>query len=169
MYLVSELDNSIRTWILDESVQPDEVQDKLLTLTQRLSTLGPDIPRTPPNNTNLAAELQLSSSGRFLYISQRNQQFSVPSDNIAIFTVDQKFGELSWLGKNNTLGKIPRHFSLSPGPENKYLAVANQVSQNIEVFERDEESGFLGNRVGELVLGEIDISTKLGPVAVIWG
>ncbi|MCJ1478746.1 hypothetical protein MMC13_007430 [Lambiella insularis] len=165
MYMVSELDNSVRTYVLDESCE--DCQSQLLILQERRSTIGPDVPRTPPNNTNLASELEISADGRFMYISNRNVQFSVPSDTVAVFGIDN--GKLEWLGENKTYGKIPRHFSLSPGPENDYLAVANEVTQNIEIMKRDHHTGFLGVPLGQVTLGLLDVSTTKGPAAVIWG
>ena len=70
MYLVSELDKSVRVFTLDGVYNGSRcalyvVNDLIITLTQRLSTLGATLNRTVPNNDNLAAEVALSYDGRF--------------------------------------------------------------------------------------------------------
>jgi 6-phosphogluconolactonase len=139
------------------------------TLLQVASTLQPGDNRTEPNNHDLASEVELSGDGRFAYVSNRNT-LSYNPDNIAIFSVNPQLeaNHLTYLGKNSTHGKIPRHFSLSKDTKNKYIAVANEVTQDIMIFERNTQTGFMGRVVGKLVLGDLDITQQKGPTAVIW-
>lgn len=167
MYLVSELDNTVRVFSLDTS---DMANDALnITLLQTASTLGPGSSRTLPINEHLASELVLSDDGRFLYVSNRDTT-TYDSDSLAIFSVSSALSPqpLEWLGTNETHGKIPRHFSLSTDTQNEWVAVANQVSNTIFVFKRNSENGFLEGVVGNLTLGEFDIELQNGPMAVVW-
>jgi len=71
----------------------------------------------------------------FLYASNRG------SNSIAIFSIDPKNGRIVQIGQESTRGDIPRNFTLSPDED--YLIVANQNSQNIVAFRRDRNTGKL--------------------------
>ncbi|ODQ70634.1 hypothetical protein LIPSTDRAFT_5409 [Lipomyces starkeyi NRRL Y-11557] len=138
MYLVSELDNTVRVFSLDgvsnnlerePTAHPPSLN---IMLRQTASTLAPGSSRTSPNDTFLASEVALSNDGKFAYVSNRATK-TLASDTLAIYSVHPNIGNdsahLVYLGQNNTFGKIPRHFSLSPDAETRYVAVANEVSQ----------------------------------------
>lgn len=177
MYLVSELDNFIRVFTLDgvnniigsHKVTSSPVLE--ITLQQALSTIGLGSNRTVPNNDNLPAEVALSHDGKFAYVSNRGATTRT-SDTLAIFSVNAEptndHNHLVYLGQNATYGKIPRHFSLSPDAGNQYVAVANEVTQNLVIMER-ENSGFMSGIKGNLSFGSFDVTQDLGPTAVIWG
>jgi len=177
MYLVSELDNTVRVFALDglsntpshharERSIPRGTLD--ITLLQTASTLQAGSNRTAPNNHDLAGEIAISSDGKFAYASNRNT-VSYSTDTLTIYSVHPNSSEhLVYLGRNATYGKIPRHFSLSSDFGNKYVAVANEISNNIIVLERDAETGFMKGIVGNLTLGEFDMTELKGPMAVIW-
>ncbi|KAF5695395.1 hypothetical protein FDENT_478 [Fusarium denticulatum] len=129
MFLVSELDNTVNVFSLENGT--------------RASTLDDSSKRTKPNNVDLASELSLSHDKRFLY-SKKPLQF---------------------LGLNSTYGKIPRHFSLSPDSRNQFLAVANQVTNDLFILKRDFKTGFLDGIVGNYSFGKLDLTTKVGPMA----
>lgn len=165
-YLVSELENCVRLFVFScpGSGQPT------ITQLQIISTLGLGTglsARTAPTNDDLAAELQLSSDGRFLYASNRNTQTLDP-DTIAIFSRNTTDGTLTYLTAMSTQGKIPRMFAISPDASNQYVAVANEATQDITMFERDEGTGMIGDVVGRIVLGELDETTTQGPLCVLW-
>lgn len=155
MYLVSEIDNTVRVFALD---------GEEITLLQRVSTLQAGDERTLPTNDNLASELALSSDGRFLCATNRITT-NLDPDSIAIYSVSDGH-HLEFLGLNSTYGKIPRDFALSP--DTQYAAVANQVSNNLIIMERDTRTGFFGAVLGNISFGAFDLSTTLGPVAVVW-
>lgn len=175
MLVIGELDNTIRVSTLDYALatNPREdgglfnflnltllqlgagaEQDLTITHTQSLSILSADLPPSPPNNDDLAAEIYVTNDGRFAYASNRNT-LSLDSDTIAIFAIDEspQAHELRYIGFNETLGKIPRHFALSNDEENRWVAVANQLTQDVVVVERDVEKGWLREVKGRLVLG----------------
>lgn len=170
MYLVSELDNTIRVFTLD-GVNNDgrglrSHSTLNIALVQMVSTLGPGSSRSEPNNVNLASEMAITNDGKFFYVANRNT-VSYNSDTLAIYTVHPgKSQHLVYIGNTPTYGKIPRHFSLSP--DSRFIAVANQVSNNLIVLERDEVSGFVKSTVGNATLGNFDLTQNLGPMAVVW-
>jgi 6-phosphogluconolactonase len=193
MYLVSELDNTIRVFQLDgvdndrngstkvtcSSSSSSATSNLSITLLQVASTLGPGSNRTGPVNKHLASEMAITNDGRFLYAANRIT-FTPDSDDLAIFALQQPpYGNSSsgaaeprtYLGQNLTYGKIPRHFSVSNDEGNAYVSVANEVSNTIMVFRRNAETGFLedGGPVGNLTLDGFDESLLKGPMAVVWG
>ncbi len=91
----------------------------------------------PENYTepNTCADIHHSSDGKFIYASNRGH------NSIVIFEVDFADGSLSPVSYESTHGETPRNFSLTP--DNKYLLVANQNSDNITSFKRNTETGLL--------------------------
>lgn len=85
--------------------------------------------------TNTAADIHISSDGNFVYASNRGH------NSIAIFRVNSHDGSLNLLAHESTRGIGPRNFSLSP--DENYLLVANQHSNNIVSFKRDKTTGLL--------------------------
>ncbi|MBE9489123.1 MAG: lactonase family protein [Bacteroidetes bacterium] len=86
-------------------------------------------------DTNNCADIHISSDGKFVYASNRGH------NSIAIYSVDAGDGSLTLIGHQTTLGKGPRNFSLSPN--DNYLLVANQHTNNIVSFKRDKITGLL--------------------------
>ena len=84
---------------------------------------------------NTCADIHISKDGKFVYASNRGH------DSIAIFEVNTKDGSLKLIGHEQTKGKSPRNFSLSP--KNDFLLVANQLTNNIVSFKRDKNTGLL--------------------------
>lgn len=79
------------------------------------------------------AAIRLSPDGKYLYVSNRGH------DSITVFKVE---GEtLSWVENVPSLGVQPRDFNISPC--GKYVFVANLDSNNLAVYNRDENSGKL--------------------------
>jgi 6-phosphogluconolactonase len=58
-----------------------------------------------------------------------------------MFEVDKTKGTLLPIGYQEVKGKEPRNFSLSPN--DKYLIVANQYTNNLVSFKRDSTTGLL--------------------------
>lgn len=81
------------------------------------------------------ADLHISDDGKFLYASNRGHE------SIVIYKVNKDNGSLNLVGFEPVKGKNPRNFSLSPN--NKFLLVANQDTNNIVSFLRDEVTGKL--------------------------
>ncbi len=83
---------------------------------------------------NTCADIHISDDGNFLYASNRGH------NSIAIFFIETN-GDLKILGHESTRGNGPRNFALSP--DNSFLLVANQLTDNIVSFKRDAGSGKL--------------------------
>lgn len=81
------------------------------------------------------ADIHISSDGRFVYASNRGP------NEMAILEVELENGKLSLISQEPTRGNWPRNFSFSP--DEKYLLVAHQYSDNITCFSRNSESGLL--------------------------
>jgi 6-phosphogluconolactonase (cycloisomerase 2 family) len=175
MFLVSELDNTINVFSfqygsVDHSGNHPDLNETLrITHLQRASTLDASDKRTKPTNIDLASELALSHDGRFLYASNRNTESVDKADTIAIYALDTNASKpLQFLGLNSTHGKIPRHFSLSSDLHNQFVAVANQVSNDLFIMKRDPKTGFLEDVAGSYSFGKLDMTTEIGPMAVTW-
>jgi 6-phosphogluconolactonase len=82
---------------------------------------------------NEPAEIQVSPSGRFVYVSNRGH------NSIVIYSVDPATGMLAPLGWESTLGRTPRFFTIDPAGE--LLYAANLESDNIVSFRVDQNVG----------------------------
>ncbi|MEO7527729.1 MAG: lactonase family protein [Chitinophagaceae bacterium] len=105
---------------------------------QRVSTMPEDDKRFPGSG-----DIHVSPDGKFLYASNRGDV-----NNIALFSINKKNGQLSKIGYQSTLGKAPRNFNFDP--TGNFLLVGNQNSDEIVIFKRDIETGLLtdaGNRI----------------------
>ena len=74
-------------------------------------------------------------SGKFVYCSNRGH------NSLAIFTVDEKTGQLTAAGHQSSMGSTPRNFTLDPS--GRWLLAANQRSDNIVTFAVDPRTGAL--------------------------
>jgi 6-phosphogluconolactonase len=101
-----------------------------LTPIQTIST----VPMPVPGNST--AEVVVHPSGKFLYGSNRGH------NSIAIFTIDEKTGQLASAGWQGKGIKTPRNFAIDP--TGKYLIVANQDGDSLVVFQVDAKTGQLG-------------------------
>jgi len=81
------------------------------------------------------AEVVVHPSGKFLYGSNRGH------NSIAIFSIDEKSGDLKAVGHQGHKIKLPRNFAIEP--TGRFLRVANQRSDSILSFRVDGESGRL--------------------------
>ena len=97
---------------------------------QKLSTLPEDF-----DGSNTTAEIFLHPNGKWLYCSNRGH------DSLALFHVDQKTGQLTFVEHASSMGKVPRSFQIAP--QGKFLLIANQNSSNIVVYEINQENGKL--------------------------
>ena len=107
----------------------DAVEGRL-TARQTVSTLPPGFA-----GTNMASEILISPDGKFLYASNRLH------DSIAIFSIHEKDGSLTYLGEEWTHGDFPRTFNFHPSGELFYCC--NQRGDTITAFRRNPTSGLL--------------------------
>ena len=125
IYVINELSNSIShlQW----------VEGTGYTLEQTYETLPEDF-----EGENTCADIKISADGRFVYGSNRGH------NSIVIFEVNPESGTLMLVGHQSTMGSNPRNFNLTP--DEQFLIVANQSSNNLISFARDEETGLLSQR-----------------------
>ena len=81
---------------------------------------------------NYCADIHITSDGKILYASNRGH------NSLSVFTIDPGSGKLNLIYNQNVCGDWPRNFQISP--DEKYLVVANQYSNNMVSF-RIEQSG----------------------------
>jgi 6-phosphogluconolactonase len=122
-YVISEMQSTVTAFSNDEKTGT-------LRRLQTISALPKDF-----RGENDDAEIQMHSSGNFLYASNRG------SDTIAVFAIDPRKGTLTPVEYTPTQGKIPRSFEIDP--TGKYLFAANQKSDNIVMFRIDAKTGHL--------------------------
>lgn len=123
VYALSEMSGSITSFAYDARTGG-------LRNLQAISTLPTDF-----KGHNDSAEIVASSSGKFLYASNRGP------DDIAMFATDSAKGTLQLVEHVSTKGKAPRNFAIDP--TGRFLFVANQESNNIVVFKVDPKTGRL--------------------------
>ncbi|MGP8313603.1 lactonase family protein [Enterocloster aldenensis] len=130
LYIVTELKSNVLCYQYSR-------EDGQLTFIQK-------VPSLPASYTgsNLAADIHMSSDGRYLYVSERG------ADIISVFRADRETGLLETYSFQLCGGKSPRNFCLSPC--GRYMVTANQDSGNLVIFSRSPEDGLLGEIVEEI-------------------
>jgi 6-phosphogluconolactonase len=131
-YVCNEMKSSVTAFAYD-------AEKGALREIQTISTLPTDQQDLKGNST---AEIQVHPSGKFLYCSNRGH------DSLAIFTIDEKTGQLTAAGHQKTIGKTPRNFGIDP--TGAYVIACNQSTHNVAVFKVDQATGKL-SQVGDLV------------------
>lgn len=134
LYLVTELGNHIISYEFHEATG---------TLTELQK-----IPLIPVNYEGPAygADLHISRDGRFLYTSVRGY------DRICVYSIHEKYGLLSHIGDYSCYGSWPRNFCITP--DDSYLVIANQYSNNIVVCERKRSTGAIGRILCEVTIAQ---------------
>ena len=124
-YVINELLNSVTAFARD----PERGG---LTALQTIPTLPAEQKALSNYST---AEVLVHPSGRFLYGSNRGH------DSIAVFSIDQQSGRLTFVETQPTQGSTPRGFGIDP--TGAYLLAGNQRSDSVVVFRINQETGRL--------------------------
>lgn len=90
-----------------------------------------------------SAEIGVSRDGRFLYVTLRGDQ-----DSIVVYEVNRRTGKLTEIQRIASQGKSPRTFGIDP--TGRWLLVAHDVSNSVNVFGIDKKTGKL-SATGEAV------------------
>ena len=100
-------------------------------------SIGPSVSSLPAgySEPNTCADIHISSDGLFVYASNRGH------NSIAVLQVNQTDGSLKLLGNKGCGGEGPRNFALSP--DENFILVANQKTNNIVTLKRDPITGLL--------------------------
>ncbi|MBO0590009.1 lactonase family protein [Cellulophaga sp. E16_2] len=121
-YVFNELDNTITSLLKSGNGTYEKVQT--------ISTIPEGF-----TGATKGADIHISDDGKFVYASNRGH------DSIAIFSVNESDGRLNLVGYESCHGENPRNFSLSP--DNNFLIVANQDTNNLVSFKRNSQTGLL--------------------------
>ncbi|MED1468865.1 lactonase family protein [Bacillus salipaludis] len=97
---------------------------------QFISTLPEDF-----TENNQGSAIHISADGGFVYAGNRGH------NSIAVFSVDEVTGKLSFVERVSSEGDWPRDFSIDP--TGRYLVGSNQESGNLVLYRRDLETGKL--------------------------
>jgi 6-phosphogluconolactonase len=124
-YAVNELDLTVTGFAFDPAAGS-------LTAFQTLSTLPDDVTDRTGFST---AEIVAHPNGKFVYASNRGHH------SIAMFSVDEATGRLSFMGVEPIHGKTPRNFVLDP--TGRFLLAGGQDSNTVTVFAIDPTTGRL--------------------------
>ncbi|CAK8053732.1 lactonase family protein [Eupransor demetentiae] len=84
---------------------------------------------------NGAAAIRITKDGRFIYTSNRGH------DSVSVFETSNMGAEIELKQIISTEGSFPRDMNLDPNE--KFLVVANQKTNNVSVYSRDADSGEL--------------------------
>ena len=122
-YFSDEQGCSVTSYALDPS-------EGTLTAIQTVPTLPGGF-----SGRNTCTTIQITSSGRFLYGSNRGH------DSIVVFAIDAETGRLDYAGHEPTQGRTPRNFAIDP--TGTFLLAANQDSDTVVTFRIDEGTGLL--------------------------
>ncbi len=97
-----------------------------------------------PVKGDLAADIHVSQDGAFVYASVRGQ------DVIFCYRISENPADLTLVGTYSSGGNGPRSIHLSP--DGRFLAAANQLTNNVCVFPLDSKTGALQNMAAEISL-----------------
>lgn len=123
VYVLNEMASTVDVFQFDPAAGKSEHL-------QKLSTLPEDF-----EGNNTTAEIFLHPNGKWLYCSNRGH------NSLAVFSVDQKSGKLTFVEHASSMGETPRSFQIAP--QGKHLLIANQNSSNVVVYEINQENGTL--------------------------
>ena len=123
VYVVNEMGCSVSVVSLNK--------DESFTVLETVSAF----PSGNDNPGNTCADIHITKVAKFLYASIRGL------NAVAIYSVDPQTGKITLMSQEPTKGETPRNFTLSPNED--YLLVANQTTDNIVAFRRDATTGKL--------------------------
>lgn len=124
LYVINELNGTIEAFM-------KEPKTTELTHFQTIKTL---MDSTAVGASS--ADIHVTPNGNFLYASNRGMH-----NNLAMYRINPKNGQLTFLGNQSTKGKSPRNFVIAA--DGQFLLVANQDSDNIVTFKINQETGIL--------------------------
>jgi 6-phosphogluconolactonase len=122
LYVIGELDSTVTVFA--------SAANQTYRAIQKISALPPGFA-----GKNTAAEIAIHPNGKFLYTSNRGD------DSIAVFSIEENRGRLTFVEHISSGGKTPRNFAIDP--DGSHLLVANQSSGNIVEFTIDKSTGKL--------------------------
>jgi 6-phosphogluconolactonase len=143
-FVINELDSTL------SSLHYDPKTGELTTL-KTVSTLPEDF-----KGTNTTAEVVVHPNGKFVYGSNRGH------DSIAVFKLDEKTGDLTFVARATEGIKEPRNFNIDP--MGRFVVAGSQRSNQVVVFKVNQETGAL-SPTGQSVEVGTPICIKFVPMA----
>ncbi|MDM5330524.1 lactonase family protein [Neobacillus sp. CF12] len=122
-YLMTEFSSEVIVFTYDS-------QTGHFTEKQYISTLPEEF-----KENNQGSAIKISEDGRFVYAGNRGH------NSIAVFSVNEETGGLTFVEHTSTEGDWPRDFEIDP--TGRYIVASNQESSNLVLFARDEDTGKL--------------------------
>jgi 6-phosphogluconolactonase len=122
-YLTNELDSTLVAFAYDKK------NGKLKEI-QTVPALPKDF-----SGESTCADIHVSPSGTFVYASNRGH------NSIVVYKINQRTGELTYVGHESTQGNTPRNFAIDP--TGRFLLAANQNTDTIVTFRIHDETGRL--------------------------
>lgn len=133
VYSINEIDSTIDLFHWSSTSSRTDPQGMLINSGHFVKTIAAGFPAAK----NTAAEVAISRDGHFLYASNRGE------DTLVVFSISPDDGQLTLLQRIGCGGKTPRHFTLSPDSNGKWILCGNQDSATVTVFRRDGGTGKL--------------------------
>mmetsp|Transcript_61098 Transcript_61098/g.51688 ORF Transcript_61098/g.51688 Transcript_61098/m.51688 type:complete len:268 (+) Transcript_61098:265-1068(+) len=133
-YLLNEMGSNISVFNFASGKIVDDELQNISTLPEGWTGVQTIWDKVSINHT---ADIHVSHDGKFLYASNRGHE------SIAIFSIEQASGLLTFVGHEDICGSIPRSFGITP--EGDFLLVACQDTHTVNTFKIDQETGKLTN------------------------
>jgi len=133
VYSINELDSTIDHFLWTTTSSRTNPQGLLVNAGTPVKTIADSFPVA----RNTASEVAIALDGNFLYASNRGE------DTLVVFRIAQADGALTLVQRISCGGKTPRHFTLDPSSEARWLICNNQDSASVTVFHRDPATGHL--------------------------
>ncbi|SFQ50931.1 6-phosphogluconolactonase [Flavobacterium akiainvivens] len=130
VYLLGELDGSLTVFNYNNN-KLEKIQE---------TTMGAAI----FGGKHGGADIHFSNDGKYLYTTNRGD-----ANTISTFKVHAN-GMVNLVQQISTQGAAPRNFSIDPN--DNYLLVANQNTNNVVIYKRDKATGFLATTGKEIKL-----------------
>jgi 6-phosphogluconolactonase len=144
IYSINELDSTIDLFLWTTTSSRSNPQGLLVKAANSgVKTIASGFPVAK----NTAAEVEVSSDGRFLYASNRGE------DSLVVFAIAPADGSLTLVERIACGGKTPRQFTLSPSGQ--WLLCGNQDSATVTVFRRDPATGRIGGPTQSVALDSV--------------
>jgi 6-phosphogluconolactonase len=130
MYVLGELDGSLTVFSYNNN-KLEKIQE---------TTIGAAV----FGGKHGGADIHFSNDGKYLYTTNRGD-----ANTISTFKVHAN-GMVNLVQQISTQGAAPRNFSIDPN--DNYLLVANQNTNNVVIYKRDKTTGFLTTTGKEIKL-----------------
>ncbi len=123
-FFTNEREASVSSYFFDSNTGEPRLVQTIATIPEGYSG-----PRVAPSN------IQMHPNGRFIFSQNRGD------DSIAMFSIDEASGRLTFLGTVKSGGRGPREMGFEPS--GKYLFECNQQSGDVTTFLVDGSTGKL--------------------------